>query len=210
MDWNKLGAIGSLIGGLFGFGSFAAMVWPYPQIKAWRARTIGQQANKAVVPKLIAIPVAASLLLSLFSIYSAWHPQQAPNLIVQWGSRTPNLAYMVVDSSSIAQDKGKFKLLLICRAFDASIDQMRDTHLAVSGEYEIAVPFVEMQTQLNQDFMQRQVRADGWIDLYLVEVPEKVMPQQINMLNGLDALDGKILAGRSYQGQVGHITLPPK
>jgi hypothetical protein len=72
MDLNKLGAIGSLIGGIIGAVSFGATIWPYPQFKAWRAKT-GQGGAGIATPKLIALPVAISLILSCVSMYAAWH-----------------------------------------------------------------------------------------------------------------------------------------
>jgi hypothetical protein len=75
MDWNKLGSIGSFVSGIFGVVTFIVAVWPYPQIKAaLAAKKTGKQSHVIRIPKMIAIPVVASLILSSLSIYAAWHP----------------------------------------------------------------------------------------------------------------------------------------
>ena len=74
MDWNKMGAIGSLIGGIFATATFAWSIWPWPQIKAHREQGTGPMIPQtALGPKLIAILLVVSFILSAISIYGAWH-----------------------------------------------------------------------------------------------------------------------------------------
>lgn len=55
MDWNKLGALGSAVGGLFTVLVFLATVWPWPQIKKRKGHR--NQSLASMVPKLITVPL---------------------------------------------------------------------------------------------------------------------------------------------------------
>ena len=83
MNWNKLGAIGSMGSFVFAVLLFAAQVWPYPQWKEaheQHTQTIHSSetpakapaSNTSTVPKSVVIFLIAAFLLSSFSIYGAW------------------------------------------------------------------------------------------------------------------------------------------
>lgn len=84
MNWNKVGAIGSLGSFVFAVLLFAAQVWPYPQWKAeheQHGQVVNSQTIKAPsstvagamkVPKSVVVFLIAAFLLSSFSIYGAW------------------------------------------------------------------------------------------------------------------------------------------
>jgi|GEM_PF-5613282 len=90
MDWNKVGAIGSVGSFVLGLALFVAQVWPYPQWKAEHSQTTAvttpqTQAKPVVPPPLPVVPksivffLIASLLLASLSIWGAWRPQAAPH-----------------------------------------------------------------------------------------------------------------------------------
>jgi hypothetical protein len=78
MDWIQMGAaLGSLLGGVFGTLSFIFLIWPIPQIKDRRERAKQSAVPfRPTMPKLVAIPVGASLVLSLVTLYALWHRQK--------------------------------------------------------------------------------------------------------------------------------------
>jgi hypothetical protein len=86
MDWNKMGAIGSLGSCLFAILLFGAQVWPYPQWKAAHSQTVQSQQSPATsqnttlkVPKSVVGFVIASFLLSSLSLFGAWKkPWKSP------------------------------------------------------------------------------------------------------------------------------------
>jgi hypothetical protein len=74
MDWNRVGAVGSTIGGIFATLTFGIAIWPWPQIKASQ----GTPAGISFSPKLIAIFLLISFVLSATSIYGAWRRRPSP------------------------------------------------------------------------------------------------------------------------------------
>jgi hypothetical protein len=74
MDWNKMGAIGSLVGGIFATATFGWSIWPWPQIRAHWAQSTGQRAIQqgVLAPKLIGLLLVISFVLSAIAIYGAW------------------------------------------------------------------------------------------------------------------------------------------
>ncbi len=74
VDWNKVGAIGTIIVGLPGIATFFVTIWPYPQLKARRENRKDGSTVVAIGPKIIAVSLIASVVLSCISIYGAWHP----------------------------------------------------------------------------------------------------------------------------------------
>jgi len=76
MDWNKLGAIGSLGSFLIGGMLFAVQVWPIPQIRARREVAPEGEVSPRLGPKAVGIFLILGFLLSGFSIYGAWYPRQ--------------------------------------------------------------------------------------------------------------------------------------
>ncbi len=75
MDWTKVGAVGSLIGGICAAVTFGATVWPWPQIRALRAKQSDSPKPTLYSPpklKLFGGLLALSFFLSTISIYSVW------------------------------------------------------------------------------------------------------------------------------------------
>ena len=91
MDWNKVGAIGSLGSFIVALMLFLAQVWPYPQWKAEHAQQAAvatsqpqpsapsrnQTSGGASFPRSIVFFLIASLLLASLSIWGAWRRPQS-------------------------------------------------------------------------------------------------------------------------------------
>ena len=71
MDWNQVGAVGSLIGGISGLVAVAVTIWPVPQIRSRRAYDVDRGKIGTNI-KVIGAVIGVSLILSLVSIYGAW------------------------------------------------------------------------------------------------------------------------------------------
>jgi hypothetical protein len=76
MDWNKIGAIGSLGSFVMGAVLFLVQVWPVPQ---WRAKTASVQL---FAPRLLGLVLVIGFLLAALSIYLAW--QKPPQMALKW------------------------------------------------------------------------------------------------------------------------------
>jgi hypothetical protein len=167
----------------------------------------GTHVKKFVVSVSISVLVlgfTGGLLVGRFILA----PVIKTDMITGWGGMPPTIEWLTADTTSIIEDKGKFKVLFICRASDASIDEMRDTILARSPEYEISATPITMQLSMDQAVMHRLVATDGWMAYYLIEIPEKVVPEQIVTLLSLEALGGKILDRKGRQQELKVLTTP--
>ena len=72
MDWNKMGAIGSLGSFAIGLIIFLVQIWPVPQ---WRARhkpSVEKAAPSLSGAKAISWLLVIGFLLASFSIFTAW------------------------------------------------------------------------------------------------------------------------------------------
>src|ERR1039457_878250 len=76
MDLSKMGALGSIAGGIFAALTFAALIWPFPQIKSRRPSSLAIPQKKPAI-RLISVLLMISFLLSAAAIYGAWHPSDS-------------------------------------------------------------------------------------------------------------------------------------
>src|SRR5579883_332373 len=85
MDWNKLGAIGSLGSFIIGGILFVVQVWPGPQIQA-RFRVPSDHSSPVngiglLGWRAIGILLVVGFLLAAFSLYASWTPKSYP---IKW------------------------------------------------------------------------------------------------------------------------------
>ena len=73
MDWNKVGALGSIGCFVISLLLFAAQVWPMPQLEAKPAHTVA-----FTTPHAMSFFLIAGFLLAGMSIFGAWRKQKFP------------------------------------------------------------------------------------------------------------------------------------
>jgi hypothetical protein len=131
-----------------------------------------------------------------------------PNPIVQWGTEPPNVAAILVDTKNLIQDRGKYKLLFICRPADAIFGEMEDKRLAKGEAVEVSTTPLEMRIALPQDILLSTKSTGGWINFYLVEIPEQAVAEQVITLGSLEVIGGRIIGTRAKGSQL--FVVPPQ
>ncbi len=198
MDWNKLGATGSLLGGVFGALIFFSQVWPLPQIRQRRAH----QPIQPLTPPLkwIGALLILSFAMSTAAIFGAWpapKPERLPNMLIGWtGADKGCLA--VVDTTWIASLKDKYHLFVVCHIPNPSVDELENTTIAVSAPFAITGGAVTIRIDYKASSEIRKLAKPGTLtNLSIVILPKDQDGSNIHKLGDVLRVGGAILVAGS-------------
>jgi len=87
-----------------------------------------------------------------------------------WGTTGTNDAYLVLDTSDLYQYRESYKLLLVCRAEDPTVDGLTDARIDKSRLFSIGQERTRLQLTLSQRTM-NGFTPNGWLQFFSIMVP---------------------------------------
>lgn len=119
----------------------------------------------------------------------AWVDSRADKLpanpIVEWGTSragTKGGVYAIVDTKVLERYRENFRLIVICRVQDNSVESRDDTRIEKSNAFEITGERRLVTLTLSQTLMRRLVPRRP-VQVYLLLVPRGVSPSEITSVN---------------------------
>jgi hypothetical protein len=132
-----------------------------------------------------------SICLSLIIWIPYFQRPGCQNYIIGYGPLSAT-----IDTTSLVQDAGNARLMMVGVIRDSAIDPMVDVAIARSRTYEIVKPTLLIELAATPAFSAKY-RLGATVNLYLLEVPKEFAIERLTTLASVGQLHGKILDSKS-------------
>jgi hypothetical protein len=112
-----------------------------------------------------------------------------------WGKTPPANIFAVVTITPPPSNDVKFRLLLISRVMDSTVDRMEDTQIEKSGLRSFVGQTIEMPVSLA--FVEH-ARKIPLIEVVFAIIPVGITPNKIYKLSDVTRVGGKIAADNGF------------
>lgn len=121
-------------------------------------------------------------------------PDPSKVFLQTWGMLPPATYQVTVNGAMIQQYKDKFKLVLVTRTQFSDIDRMTDTYLEKSQPYTIEDGLMVL-AHPSSNKLRFLIDRPTAVEYDVAMIPAQFSPDQINTLQDIEKLGGRILAG---------------
>jgi len=115
---------------------------------------------------------------------------------LQWGTEQPNLAYVVVDAKELMPVANEYRLMVIARPKDDTIDAKEDTVIDKSSLFEITASSKKLQLRMSKETMTR-MSPIGNLQLWVLIVPHTIKLDEVHKINDAIKMGAKVAANPS-------------
>jgi hypothetical protein len=146
---------------------------------------------KSVVASVVVVAFAILSWKPVLKAYREGHPHsdqstvELPIQLVSWGTNPPGLAYGIVDAKQLLPYRDKYRLMLVIRAVDHSIDPLDDVNIMKSSIFEISDKNVEIDISMSQAFLRHMMALNpnyARIDYWPCVLPKGLHTQEMGTL----------------------------
>ena len=127
---------------------------------------------------------------------------------LQWGTEQPNLAYVVVDAKELIAVANEYRLMVIARPKDDTIDAKEDTVIDKSSLFEITQSTKKLQLRMSKETMTR-MGPIGNLQLWVLIVPHTIKLDDVHKINDAIKMGAKVAATPGLIVYPGFKTEPP-
>jgi hypothetical protein len=107
--------------------------------------------------------------------------------------------------ASLLPDANKYRVMVACRIEDHSVDVMQDKRLEKSEVFDIRRDSMLVDVKVSEDFKAR-IKLGGLVDVYLIELPKDVKPDNITSPASIEMLGGKLVDFEAFGLAPGHFS----
>jgi hypothetical protein len=192
MDWKFwITAVLNAIGLSFMYWQIRIM---RGQVELPSSRSAKRIALEKQFQRKLYTPVVVMALLVLLSWLPFVIADKPPAVVLQyWGVEAPGTAVAIIDTAPLKSDAKKYRIAVILRAANETIDPKIDTQIYRSSPFEITGGNVEIQTPMSQNFMEVLAANRGLLTFLVVEVPKNVQMYDVQSVHDLEAKGGRVL-----------------
>jgi hypothetical protein len=147
----------------------------------------------------------AVLAVALVGVYQwqmlAWvnrRQNQLPdNPIAEWGTGRPGThsVYALIDTSGLGRFKNDYRLLLLWRVYDTSMEALDDTRIEKSEVFEITGQQKLISHTFTQPTMERLI-PQGNVQVYALMIPNQLDRSEIASVNSAVRMGARVLGVR--------------
>ena len=170
---------------------FGAIIWLLTHETARTVWSTGTHDTKTLLLScVITLVLAGTAGGLLFRFVIA--PKPPCRVLAFWGTGADQNANASIDTRELKGERSAYRVMLICRAGDNTIDAGDDDHILKSAVFSITGELLPIEIPMPDDF-RAKLRKVRHLEFYVAEIPASVGPEQIANIYGLEKLGGKIL-----------------
>jgi hypothetical protein len=159
----------------------------------------------ATIPSLIVLGIAGYAVVNIEAHKQkeeTTHEAHPTITMTEYGTLVGAKAFAVIKVENPPPPEAPFRLILITRVQDSTIDEMDDLRILKSGALPVTGQTIEIP--LTNEYLERSMRLK-WARIILVLVPSSVSPSQIARLSDGVRLGGQIMINNGFLTSVSKI-----